>query len=79
MDIEGIMLSEVRQTNAVWCHLYAGSEKQNRWTDKTKQKASRTLRKNTGYERGAGGGRRATEEGDEDVQTSIRKRNVSQV
>ena len=49
--------------------------------EQTKQnrKSHRRWEKTRGCERGAGGGRRATDEEDEDVQTSIRKRNVSQV
>ena len=59
MDLEGIMLSEVSQwkTNTKWFHLYMEYEKQNKWTNITKQKQTQRHREQTGgFQRGGVGG-----------------------
>ena len=40
MDLEGIMLSEISQTktNTVWFHSYLDFKKQNKWTNKKRDK-----------------------------------------
>ena len=46
MDLECIMLSEISQikTNTTWSHLYVESKKQNKPTNKTKQKQTHRYR-----------------------------------
>ena len=56
MDLEGIMLNEIRQrkTNTVLFYLYVESKKQNKWTNRQKQ--SHKYREQTGgYQRRGGG------------------------
>ena len=56
MDLEGIMLNEVSQTenetNTIWFHLYVESEKQQtkKWTHKYREQTSDC------HSRGGGGG-----------------------
>ena len=70
MDLEGIMLSEIRQrkTNTVWSHLYAESKK----NMKLIEKEIRFVVTRGG---GGGGGEQELDEGGQKVPTSSYKIN----
>ena len=64
MGLEGIMLSEISQTEK-YKYLYVGSKKQNKWTNITKEKQSYRYREQTGgCQRGGGGERKEIGGGD---------------
>ena len=56
MNLEGILLSEVSETEKtsnVWFHLYMESKKQNEWTNKIEIRIS-VIKKNLVADRGEG-------------------------